>query len=404
MRYAILALLFFNVFWVNAQNRRYYNLYMRNTGQITLWDGLKTTTYGFAQKLAQSDLLPGPVLTANEGDSVIVDVRNISQGPPHTIHWHGLDVNQANDGTPATSFEIHHMELRTYRFKATHAGTFIYHCHMGDVVHVQMGMYGVVIVHPADSSKRAWTGGPMYNRSVSWLTSELDKKWHDTIPNTEHPDTVNGHESFNIPIYKPTYFLVNGKSNHQLKTDTNSRISGKEGDNVYVRISNIGYLQNKVVFPAALKAKVIDSDGRPLPAAFYADTLWVSPGERFGVMLENVPAMNDSVEIKYVNMNTHLPVASQWVTLTIEKNNEIHEVGVDEFSIFPNPVSSTFTFQTTLDLQLAEITIVNLFGQIVFAQKNTATNTIDIANLGSGLYMLQVKSKGYCLTTKIVRQ
>lgn len=205
----------------SAQTKRYYSLYMRTTGIIDLWDGKKTTTYGFASKLAQNPPLPGPLIQANEGDSVIVDVRNLSQGPPHTIHWHGLDVDQDNDGTPATSFEIHHMELGTYRFKATHAGTYIYHCHMGDVVHVQMGMYGSVIIHPADSSKRAWNQGPAYDVDYNWLTSEIDKAWHDTVPNTDHKaDSNSGHETFAVPIYKPNYFLVNGKSHQQIKADS----------------------------------------------------------------------------------------------------------------------------------------------------------------------------------------
>lgn len=347
MKKIVLILILLYIANANAQSKRYYSLIMRTTGTIDLWDGKKTTVYGFASKLSQNPPVPGPLIEANEGDSVIVDVRNLSQGPPHTIHWHGLDVDQQNDGTPSTSFEIHHMELATYRFKATHAGTYIYHCHMGDVVHVQMGMYGMVIIHPFDSSKRAWSFGPAYDTEYHWLTSEIDKSWHDTVPNTNHKaDSMSGHETFDIPLYKPDYFLVNGKSHQQIKADSSTSIYNYQNQILYLRIGNIGYLQNRITFPKKCTSIIMDSDGRPVPTGFRDDTLWVSPGERYGVFMQCFEELIDSISIEYINMNTHQTVATEWVPVNIAKFNSLAQANnAKPLTVFPNPTQSSFHIQ-----------------------------------------------------------
>ena len=121
----------------------------RNNGTMVLHDGNITDIFGFAETLGESISLPGPTINITEGDSVQIDFWNVSQGAPHTIHLHGLDVNQENDGVPALSYEVHHMDHGYYKFKAPHPGTYIYHCHVVSTIHVQAGMYGVIIVKPS---------------------------------------------------------------------------------------------------------------------------------------------------------------------------------------------------------------------------------------------------------------
>src|SRR4026207_335760 len=88
--------------------------------------------------------IPGPTLTATEGDRVIVHF--INKTPlPHTVHFHG-DHPSIQDGV----FEqVMANETYTYDFIATPAGALMYHCHVSPVMqHVRMGLYGAFIVHP----------------------------------------------------------------------------------------------------------------------------------------------------------------------------------------------------------------------------------------------------------------
>lgn len=88
--------------------------------------------------------IPGPTLTATEGDRVIIHFINKTP-MPHTVHLHG-DHPSAEDGV----FEIVPPNgTYTYDFVATPAGALMYHCHVSPVMqHVRMGLYGAFIVYP----------------------------------------------------------------------------------------------------------------------------------------------------------------------------------------------------------------------------------------------------------------
>jgi nitrite reductase (NO-forming) len=88
--------------------------------------------------------IPGPTLTATEGDRVIIHFINKTP-MPHTVHLHG-DHPSAEDGV----FEIVPPNgTYTYNFIATPAGALMYHCHVSPVMqHVRMGLYGAFIVYP----------------------------------------------------------------------------------------------------------------------------------------------------------------------------------------------------------------------------------------------------------------
>jgi nitrite reductase (NO-forming) len=88
--------------------------------------------------------VPGPTLTATEGDRVIIHF--INKGLlPHTVHLHG-DHPSEQDGV----FEqIAPNGTYTYDVIATPAGALMYHCHVSPVMqHVRMGLYGAFIVYP----------------------------------------------------------------------------------------------------------------------------------------------------------------------------------------------------------------------------------------------------------------
>lgn len=377
---------------VQAQTKK-YNLITRNTGKDTMWDGQVIKVYGFTQKLSENTQLPSVTLYANEGDTLIINVRNISQGDPHTLHPHGMDADQANDGTPMTSFSIGHMEEATYRIYCSHAGTYIYHCHVGDVAHVQAGMYGLVVVRPKDGSKRAWANGPEYDSEYAWLMSEVDKAWHDSVPqNPNHEDSM-AHEDFSIPPYVPDYFLVHGLSKQQIKGRLD--IKGKVDERIYLRLSNIGFYLNEMVFPASLQATWIDSDGRPLPSSVRSDTLRISPGERFGVMLKPIAEFSDSIAVRFINMNTREIWETEYVPVTIQGN-----IGIEESQspatllLYPNPVSDRLTFASD-DFRVGEkasITLTNQLGQIASSYSVTIgrSNSIHLPRLADGVYTVTI--------------
>ncbi|MRT31078.1 copper resistance system multicopper oxidase [Herbaspirillum sp. CAH-3] len=96
--------------------------------------------------------LPGPTLRWKEGDMITINVTNKLR--EHTsIHWHGIILPFQMDGVPGISFAgIAPGETFTYKFKVKQSGTYWYHSHSG--MQEQTGVYGAIVIDPADAGKK----------------------------------------------------------------------------------------------------------------------------------------------------------------------------------------------------------------------------------------------------------
>ena len=371
-----------------AQNTVTYSCILRsNFGDQTMWDGESFRVYGITSTINEPPHAPAATLFCNEGDSMVLNALSFSQGDHHTIHLHGLDVDTRNDGDPATSFSLSHLQDTTYSFRADHAGTYLYHCHVGDVVHVQMGMYGLLVVRAAGGVNTAWTGGPAYDQEKNWITSEMDRSWHDTIPvHDAEQDTLH------IPPYRPDYFLINGKS-HQELMDDDIRISAAVGEKVYLRMGNIGFFTNRVVFPSEVDAEVIDSDGRPIPNAFFTDTLDMMPGERYGVMLTPLQEFDGMLAMGYVDMDTDSLWDTQDVPIHVQGTIGYGEPAFGAGAvIYPNPAWEHITLRLppTMSAIADHLTVSDVLGRPMIWERYATDVPVDMKALPSGAYTLRL--------------
>jgi FtsP/CotA-like multicopper oxidase with cupredoxin domain len=94
--------------------------------------------------------VPGPVIEAQVGDVLEVHVTN-RLPEPTSIHWHGLRIPPAMDGTDMVQQPVGPGETFTYRFRLPDAGTFWYHPHANETTQLERGLYGALIVRgPAE--------------------------------------------------------------------------------------------------------------------------------------------------------------------------------------------------------------------------------------------------------------
>jgi nitrite reductase (NO-forming) len=116
---------------------REYTLIAENT-TVEIAPGLRVDAWTY------NGTVPGPTITATEGDRVIIHFKNKTP-LPHTVHLHGDHPSQ-EDGV----FEqVGPNQTYTYDFIAEPAGALAYHCHVPPVMqHVRMGLYGAFIVYP----------------------------------------------------------------------------------------------------------------------------------------------------------------------------------------------------------------------------------------------------------------
>ena len=234
-------------------------------------------------------VLPSVHIEPIEGQPISLLFQNMSPAQ-HTIHLHGLDVDQQNDGVPSTSFAINPMGSYTYNFIAPHAGTYHYHCHVDTNVHYAKGMYGAVIVRPPNgSTSEAWTGGPTFDEEVLWQLSTMDSSW----------ESISGSGPA-AARFHPDVFLLNGKESAGAQADVYTRVVVPVNKKAYIRISNSTYQWARVSL-GGLRFEVVASDGRPLRNSYSTGVLELGPGERYDILLQPTSATTRLAQVDYLD-------------------------------------------------------------------------------------------------------
>jgi FtsP/CotA-like multicopper oxidase with cupredoxin domain len=279
------------------------------------------------QPLLGNAQFPAPLIYAAVGDVVEIRLKNLgttnptAPNDPHSIHLHGLDVDAANDGVPETSVgaipansdDPGAGNVIVYMFSPKYAGTTMYHCHQEASIHVQMGMYGALVVY---SSQDKWNpnsayykGGPgsgfggtlfnwKYDKDYVLLESEIGAAQHVSEESSGDYNPVN---------YHPQYWFLNGLSfpntihvglpeltpgtgwtdwiaahpgyDPLITGSVSARSSaGTRGQRVLIRMINMGY-ETQPMHMHGYHGKVIGSDQRAWS--------WSSPAQQpFGIGLE----------------------------------------------------------------------------------------------------------------------
>jgi FtsP/CotA-like multicopper oxidase with cupredoxin domain len=112
--------------------------------RVTLASGERIEAWGFG-----GDGVAGPELRVTEGELVEVTLENRDIDDGVTLHWHGYDVPNGEDGVAGvTQDALAPGERFTYRFIADEPGTYWYHTHQAASEGVRRGLYGMLVVEP----------------------------------------------------------------------------------------------------------------------------------------------------------------------------------------------------------------------------------------------------------------
>jgi FtsP/CotA-like multicopper oxidase with cupredoxin domain len=115
-------------------------------GTVTLASGEQVQGYTLNGRT------PGPELVARQGDLVQVTLRNKDVEGGVTLHWHGVDVPNAEDGVAGvTQDAVPVGGSHAYRFVVPDAGTYWYHSHQVSHRQVRGGLFGTFVVTPAEA-------------------------------------------------------------------------------------------------------------------------------------------------------------------------------------------------------------------------------------------------------------
>ncbi|MFN8122976.1 MAG: multicopper oxidase domain-containing protein [Thermoleophilia bacterium] len=264
---------------------------------------------------------PGPLVRVRAGQTA-----NIATGTstgPHTIHWHGIEPTPLNDGVGKHSFEI--AGNYTFQWTAREPGFFFYHCHRNTPLHFEMGLYGGLIVDPAEGPGYVRAYSPAtnhvvkYDQEVILVAGAHDHRWrqyshgHGLHDNSLDPNDPNAFPDVGTSLsdWKPSVFTLSGavaKDGNTVITDPRAMGKARVGQTVLVRILNACYAIQE--WRIGCDVTVIAEDGRSFgvgPFGAYSEP-YVIPANtpfqttsamRFDMLLKPTAPGNIPVRVDY---------------------------------------------------------------------------------------------------------
>jgi FtsP/CotA-like multicopper oxidase with cupredoxin domain len=121
-----------------------------------------------------------------QGSEITVNVSNEADTPA-TVHWHGLRLENRYDGVPhETQAPIPVGEEFAYRLRFPDAGLYWYHPHVREDYGLDMGLYGNIVVDPAEEDYWA----PVNREAVVTLDDVLVEDGRIAPYNVDGPNFV----------------------------------------------------------------------------------------------------------------------------------------------------------------------------------------------------------------------
>jgi FtsP/CotA-like multicopper oxidase with cupredoxin domain len=188
---------------------------------------IKTANGKKTKAWAYNGQVPGPLIEANVGDTLIVHLtNNLPEGT--SIHWHGIELPAEMDGSNLSQLEIPPGETFTYKYKVLNPATHWYHPHFRTNEQIDLGLAGPLILRDPDEDAALAEVGidktneltlmlddmlldEETNQPVAFATKELnlDPANRMLTPEEIALQVMNGREG-NI-------LLVNGKQSQSIK-------------------------------------------------------------------------------------------------------------------------------------------------------------------------------------------
>jgi FtsP/CotA-like multicopper oxidase with cupredoxin domain len=221
--------------------------------------GKIVSAWGFNQQV------PGPLLKAKKGDTLVVKVKN-SLSEPTIVHWHGIRLPATMDGTGEVQAPIQPGEEFEYRFTVPDAGTFWYHSHQNETVQMERGLYGGIIVE--EKTDLVVDGEQIFLLDDMKLTATNEFKKGNKIE--RWIERHDGREGDTL--------LINGKEQ--------PTITIAAGQRERWRFINAASARYFVLSMGGRPFQIIGTDGGLLEQVQTVTEVMITPGERFDILAD----------------------------------------------------------------------------------------------------------------------
>jgi len=221
---------------------------------------------------------PGPLIRARQGSTFYVRFKNAIDRPA-TIHWHGVRLQNAYDGSPQmTQAPVAPGGVFLYAIHCPDAGIFWYHDHAREDIGQPLGLFGNLFVeadHPATAAQP---------RQAFLMLSDI---------------LVDGDSLMPYGRAEPNFSLM-GRFGNVIMVNGESRwhFTAAPGEVVRFLLTNAASARTFNVSFGDAPMKLIASDQGPYAHEVSVSSIIIAPGERYVVDVRfdragDVPLVNE---------------------------------------------------------------------------------------------------------------
>jgi FtsP/CotA-like multicopper oxidase with cupredoxin domain len=250
-------------------------------GTLQILSGVSVNVWGFAASADGPAQVPGPVIRANEGESLRIILHNDVAGQNIALAFPG------QDGLVPDLVGVGAGGTAEYVLNGLSAGTFLYEAGLTaeGTRQVAMGLFGPLVIGQASAQYQ----------EVILVFSEID------------PDFNANPTSFNMIQYRPQFWLVNGRA-----FPFDGWIGVNAGSSVLLRYLNAG-VEHHSLGLLGLDQTVMAANGETLPFPRGAVAEQLPAGDTREVLI-HVPAVPNGTLFPLYNASLHQHNNNQRVT------------------------------------------------------------------------------------------
>lgn len=214
--------------------------------------------------------IPGPLVRVKQGDVVRFTLKN----DPANANSHSMDFHAAQVDVLDEFAEIKPGDTKQFEFRANYPGVFVYHCGAEAMAeHISKGMYGVIIVDPAEGYSDAFpkpdreyvlVQGDLFEPTASPEDITAGKRWEAAL--------INGKIFHYDPVHDPNASLA---------------LEAKPGERVRFYFVNAAINEASALHPIAGIWDRVWDNGHPKNIRYGMQTVEIGPAH--GMILDIVP-------------------------------------------------------------------------------------------------------------------
>ncbi|MEA3299347.1 MAG: multicopper oxidase domain-containing protein [Pseudomonadota bacterium] len=204
--------------------------------------------------------IPGPLVRVKQGDVVDFTLLN----DPANEQSHSMDFHAARADVLDEFEAIKPGETKKFTFKAEYPGVFIYHCGADSMAeHIGRGMYGVIIVDPAEGYSENFpkpdreyvlVQGDLFEAGTAADDMKMGKGWKGVL--------VNGRQFHYDPVHDP---------------NASQTLESKPGERVRIHFVNAMINEAAAFHPIAGIWEQVWDNGNPKNLSWGLQTVEVPP-------------------------------------------------------------------------------------------------------------------------------